>query len=136
MRSLYQDLLIHVTRFREPESYDALAREVFPTIVERRPANATGSELIRSRTRGRVPGPLLEEWTTIKTLAGSLAGSAWAMAESACSPPAEPPMTGLRARNRPPSLCDRRRGHGANSNGTAFELAAGALRAEHAVSGR
>jgi two-component system CheB/CheR fusion protein len=31
VRSLYQDLLIHVTRFfREPESFDALSREVFP----------------------------------------------------------------------------------------------------------
>jgi two-component system CheB/CheR fusion protein len=37
VRSLYQDLLIHVTRFfREPESFDALAREVFPAIVQGR----------------------------------------------------------------------------------------------------
>jgi len=33
--SLYQDLLIHVTRFfREPESFEAMAREVFPALVE------------------------------------------------------------------------------------------------------
>ena len=38
IRSLYQDLLIHVTRFfREPESFEALARYVFPAIVENRP---------------------------------------------------------------------------------------------------
>ena len=36
--SLYRDLLIHVTRFfREPESYAALAREVFPALLENRP---------------------------------------------------------------------------------------------------
>jgi two-component system CheB/CheR fusion protein len=36
-RSLYQDLLIHVTRFfREPESFAAIAREVFPALLERR----------------------------------------------------------------------------------------------------
>ncbi len=35
VRSLYQDLLIHVTRFfREPESFEALAEEVFPAIVK------------------------------------------------------------------------------------------------------
>jgi two-component system, chemotaxis family, CheB/CheR fusion protein len=35
VRSLYQDILIHVTRFfREPESFDALAREVFPAIAQ------------------------------------------------------------------------------------------------------
>jgi two-component system CheB/CheR fusion protein len=40
VRSLYQDLLIHVTRFfREPESFDALAREVFPSIVQGRGAD-------------------------------------------------------------------------------------------------
>src|SRR5262252_4222632 len=37
VRSLYQDLLIHVTRFfRDPESFEALAREVFPAIVQGR----------------------------------------------------------------------------------------------------
>jgi len=37
VRALYQDLLIHVTRFfREPESFEALARDVFPAIVEGR----------------------------------------------------------------------------------------------------
>ncbi|HKT79721.1 MAG TPA: chemotaxis protein CheB [Vicinamibacterales bacterium] len=37
VRSLYQDLLIHVTRFfREPESFEALTREVFPALVEGR----------------------------------------------------------------------------------------------------
>jgi two-component system CheB/CheR fusion protein len=40
VRSLYQDLLIHVTRFfREPDSFDALAREVFPDIIKGRMAN-------------------------------------------------------------------------------------------------
>src|SRR5215475_1316259 len=38
VRSLYQDLLIHVTRFfREPESFEALTRDVFPPIVQGRP---------------------------------------------------------------------------------------------------
>ena len=38
VRSLYQDLLIHVTRFfREPDSFQALAAHVFPSLVERRP---------------------------------------------------------------------------------------------------
>jgi two-component system CheB/CheR fusion protein len=37
VRSLYHDLLIHVTRFfREPESFEALTREVFPAIVQGR----------------------------------------------------------------------------------------------------
>ncbi len=37
VRSLYQDLLIHVTRFfREPESFKALAQHVFPKLVEER----------------------------------------------------------------------------------------------------
>ncbi len=37
VRSLYQDLLIHVTRFfREPESFKALAQQVFPKLVEER----------------------------------------------------------------------------------------------------
>src|SRR5262245_1588930 len=37
VRSLYQDLLIHVTRFfREPESFEALAQDVFPAILEGR----------------------------------------------------------------------------------------------------
>jgi two-component system CheB/CheR fusion protein len=35
VRGLFQDLLIHVTRFfREPESFEALAAEVFPKLVE------------------------------------------------------------------------------------------------------
>ena len=39
VRSLYQDLLIHVTRFfREPESFKALAHQVFPKLVEGRGA--------------------------------------------------------------------------------------------------
>jgi two-component system, chemotaxis family, CheB/CheR fusion protein len=39
-RSLYQDLLIHVTRFfRDPDSFTGLARHVFPAIVEDRPAD-------------------------------------------------------------------------------------------------
>ena len=37
LRSLFQDLLIHVTRFfREPESFDALTAEVFPKLLEHR----------------------------------------------------------------------------------------------------
>ena len=37
VRSLYQDLLIHVTRFfREPESFKALAQQVFPKLAEDR----------------------------------------------------------------------------------------------------
>jgi two-component system CheB/CheR fusion protein len=37
VRSLYQDLLIHVTRFfREPDSFKALAQQVFPKLVEDR----------------------------------------------------------------------------------------------------
>ena len=37
LRNLYRDLLIHVTRFfREPESFDALAKEVVPAILEDR----------------------------------------------------------------------------------------------------
>ncbi|HUQ87983.1 MAG TPA: CheR family methyltransferase [Vicinamibacterales bacterium] len=37
LRGLFEDLLIHVTRFfREPESFEALAREVFPTLVKTR----------------------------------------------------------------------------------------------------
>ncbi len=41
VRALFQDLLIHVTRFfREPESFDALAAEVFPNIFDgREPSN-------------------------------------------------------------------------------------------------
>jgi two-component system CheB/CheR fusion protein len=39
-RSLYQDLLIHVTRFfRDPDSFAALAAHVFPAVVEERPAD-------------------------------------------------------------------------------------------------
>ncbi len=35
VRNLYRDILIHVTRFfRDPESYEALAREVFPRLKE------------------------------------------------------------------------------------------------------
>jgi two-component system, chemotaxis family, CheB/CheR fusion protein len=34
---LYQDILIHVTRFfREPHSFEALAQSVFPTLIEKR----------------------------------------------------------------------------------------------------
>src|SRR4030095_10402365 len=37
VRTLYRDLLIHVTRFfREPESFEAIARDVFPALLERR----------------------------------------------------------------------------------------------------
>jgi two-component system, chemotaxis family, CheB/CheR fusion protein len=37
LRGLFQDLLIHVTRFfREPESFDALVEEVFPTLLKDR----------------------------------------------------------------------------------------------------
>jgi two-component system, chemotaxis family, CheB/CheR fusion protein len=37
VRGLYQDLLIHVTRFfREPESFDALSREVLPELIDGR----------------------------------------------------------------------------------------------------
>jgi two-component system CheB/CheR fusion protein len=37
LKSLFEDLLIHVTRFfREPESFEALAREVLPKLVEGR----------------------------------------------------------------------------------------------------
>jgi two-component system CheB/CheR fusion protein len=37
VRNLYQDLLIHVTRFfREPESFESLVRDVFPTLVQGR----------------------------------------------------------------------------------------------------
>jgi two-component system CheB/CheR fusion protein len=37
VRGLFQDLLIHVTRFfREPESFETLARDVFPKLLERR----------------------------------------------------------------------------------------------------
>jgi two-component system CheB/CheR fusion protein len=37
VRNLYRDLLIHVTRFfREPESFEAIARDVFPALLERR----------------------------------------------------------------------------------------------------
>src|SRR5262249_9576263 len=40
IRRLYQDLLIHVTRFfREPESFDALARDVFPALLKGRPVD-------------------------------------------------------------------------------------------------
>ena len=37
IRALYQDLLIHVTRFfREPESFKAFAEQIFPTIIDHR----------------------------------------------------------------------------------------------------
>jgi two-component system CheB/CheR fusion protein len=40
VRSLYHDLLIHVTRFfRDPESFAGLATHVFPALVEDRPAD-------------------------------------------------------------------------------------------------
>jgi len=39
-RSLYQDLLIHVTRFfRDPESFFGLSSHVLPAVVENRPAD-------------------------------------------------------------------------------------------------
>jgi two-component system, chemotaxis family, CheB/CheR fusion protein len=39
--SLYQDVLIHVTRFfREPESFETLAREVLPKLLEGRKADS------------------------------------------------------------------------------------------------
>lgn len=39
-RSLYQDILIHVTRFfREPESFQALAASVFPSLLQGRRAD-------------------------------------------------------------------------------------------------
>ena len=39
VRALFQDLLIHVTRFfREPDSFDALAKAVFPRLIEGRGA--------------------------------------------------------------------------------------------------
>jgi two-component system CheB/CheR fusion protein len=55
VNQLYQDLLIHVTRFfREPESFKTLAEEIFPSILENRsgdtpiriwvPACSTGEE--------------------------------------------------------------------------------------------
>ena len=48
LRSLYQDLLIHVTRFfREPESFEALARAVFPELV-----------------KGRAPGQPIRAWVS------------------------------------------------------------------------
>jgi two-component system CheB/CheR fusion protein len=38
VEDLYQDILIHVTRFfREPESYEALKTKVFPELVKNRP---------------------------------------------------------------------------------------------------
>ena len=40
LQSLYQDLLIQVTRFfREPESYAALAEKVFPRLIDDRPSD-------------------------------------------------------------------------------------------------
>jgi two-component system CheB/CheR fusion protein len=37
VRGLFEDLLIHVTRFfREPDSFEALKREVFPKLIEHR----------------------------------------------------------------------------------------------------
>jgi two-component system CheB/CheR fusion protein len=42
VRGLFQDLLIHVTRFfREPESFEALAAEVFPTLLDRKDPDRT-----------------------------------------------------------------------------------------------
>ena len=38
VRNLSQDLLIHVTRFfREPESFDAIAQHIFPSLIQGRP---------------------------------------------------------------------------------------------------
>ncbi len=37
LRGLFQDLLIHVTRFfREPESFEALTKQVFPRLIDQR----------------------------------------------------------------------------------------------------
>ena len=55
VRQLYQDILIHVTRFfREPDSFEYLAREIYPKLLESRqpdspmriwvPACSTGEE--------------------------------------------------------------------------------------------
>ena len=45
-RSLYQDLLIHVTRFfRDPDSFVGLAAHVFPAILEGRPAGSADPRL-------------------------------------------------------------------------------------------
>src|SRR5262245_39728223 len=42
IQSLYQDILIHVTRFfREPESFKVLAQKCFPQILEKRAGDAT-----------------------------------------------------------------------------------------------
>src|SRR4051812_50033498 len=61
-----------------------------------------------------MPGPLLEECTTIKTLAESAAGSRSTIAVSGCRPPAEAPMTTIsRARMsvvRTPVYTTRQRG--------------------------
>jgi two-component system CheB/CheR fusion protein len=49
LRNLYRDLLIQVTRFfREPESFDAITREVLPAILEHR----TGDRPIRAWVSG------------------------------------------------------------------------------------
>jgi two-component system CheB/CheR fusion protein len=41
VHQLYQDILIHVTRFfREPDSFKVLAEETFPSILENRPSDA------------------------------------------------------------------------------------------------
>jgi two-component system CheB/CheR fusion protein len=41
VNQLYQDILIHVTRFfREPDSFKVLAEEIFPSILENRPNDA------------------------------------------------------------------------------------------------
>jgi two-component system CheB/CheR fusion protein len=40
VRNLYRDLLIHVTRFfREPESFEAIAKQVMPSLMDGRPAD-------------------------------------------------------------------------------------------------
>jgi two-component system, chemotaxis family, CheB/CheR fusion protein len=40
VEDLYQDILIHVTKFfRDPESYEALKTEVFPELVKNKPAD-------------------------------------------------------------------------------------------------
>ena len=53
VHSLYHDLLIHVTRFfREPESFEAIAREVFPAIIDGR----TQDQPIRAWVSGCATG--------------------------------------------------------------------------------
>ena len=53
VRALSRDLLIHVTRFfREPESFEALVRDVFPVMLEGRPKD----QLVRAWVAGCATG--------------------------------------------------------------------------------